>query len=317
MFGKKKKKEVVNEVVEEPVEETVTLKEQLAPIMENGSRLLNEKAELSDCGDDMGAIRESFTSLQEQGEIIKTSVQEFSEKFEEVSDVTKHFEDIATNMNKTASVTRDDILKVKESSEALDKMITSLQDVVNEFSDNFSAIIETVKQISGVANQTNLLALNASIEAARAGESGRGFAVVAEQVNVLSVDTKDLAATIGSAMEKLEANNSRLMNSIEDTHNAMAESLEYINETEEVISGITDVASEIDEKREGIEQSFDECREHLSSVTQTVDDSDSLYARADSDITDIEENLSKKSSLFEEMTEVLEQYPAKINEVCN
>ena len=276
MFGKKKKQEEI-EIIEEKKPE-VTLREKLSPIVE--------------------------------------SVLSFNEKFQAVSEVTAHFENIVGKMNDTVITTKKDIEKVRIASRAVDEMIKSVQAVVKEFGDNFEAIMDTVQQISGIANQTNLLALNASIEAARAGESGRGFAVVAEQVNVLSVDTKSLVAKIGGAMEKPEVNNQKLMDSIEDTHKAMARSLDSIDETEKVVSTISDVAAEISDKRSDLDHTFGECKDYLSTVSETIDQTDQLYDNVGKSINDMARNVTKKSLIFEDMSNILEQYPAMIKRIC-
>ena len=314
MFGKKKKQEEI-EIIEEKKPE-VTLREKLSPIVESGAYLTAEKNKLQQDEEDFKIIRQSFAVLQSQGEEIKESVLSFNEKFQAVSDVTAHFENIVGKMNDTVITTKKDIEKVRIASRAVDEMIKSVQAVVKEFGDNFEAIMDTVQQISGIANQTNLLALNASIEAARAGESGRGFAVVAEQVNVLSVDTKSLVAKIGGAMEKPEVNNQKLMDSIEDTHKAMARSLDSIDETEKVVSTISDVAAEISDKRSDLDHTFGECKDYLSTVSETIDQTDQLYDNVGKSINDMARNVTKKSLIFEDMSNILEQYPAMIKRIC-
>ena len=319
MFGKSKKKaepEVVeNNNLKESFEKQID--EQLSPLVESGNDLLEEKDNLPSAEEDFQTMKDSVDSLREHREAIKQSVEVFSEKFSYVSNVPAHFEDVIEKMHETANATKADIGKVREASQSLDGMITSLQDVVGEFSENFSSIMETIQEISGIANQTNLLALNASIEAARAGESGRGFAVVAEQVNALSVDTKNLVEAIGSAMEKLESNNTKLMASIEDTHNAMTESLEFINETDEVASGISEVASEIEGKRDNLSQAFGECIEYLDNVTARVDEADTYYDAVDNSMEDTIECANRKSEFIDNMSDVLGKLPEAVDNVRN
>ena len=313
MFGRKKVQD--EEVVVEKKPE-VSLRKKLSPIVESSAYLTAEKNKLQKEEEDFRTIRQSFHALKEQEEVVKASVEDFSGKFEEVAAVTTHFEDIVDKMNQTAEDTREDIKRVRTSSQSVDDMISAVQTVVDEFSGNFSAIMDTVAQISGVANQTNLLALNASIEAARAGESGRGFAVVAEQVNLLSVDTKKLVATIGEAMQKLESSNRRLLDSIEETHKAMAQSLEYINDTESVVDSISNVASEISNKRTDMDKIFGECQTYLDSVGSTIEDSKRYYDDVGDSIDEMARNVTKKSLIFEDMSNILEQYPKMVERIC-
>lgn len=75
-----------------------------------------------------------------------------------------------------------------------------------------NSLLQSVKQISGIAqeirsiaSQTNLLALNAAIEAARAGEVGRGFAVVAGEVKNLSQRVQGATLRITDIVEAVQS----------------------------------------------------------------------------------------------------------------
>lgn len=318
MFGKKKKTEAPAAAVQQsrPRENTADLRKKLSPIIESSKYLTNEKSKLQQEEEDFQGIRHSFEALQEQEQMIKGVVEDFQSKFEEVTDVTKKFGTIVERIHQTAEESQGDIEKVRQASISVDEMIAGVGEVVNEFNENFKAIMDTVQQISGIANQTNLLALNASIEAARAGETGRGFAVVAEQVNLLSVDTKNLVESIGDSMEKLEANNKHLMDSLEETRKAMAESLEHINQTEEVVTSIREVAKEIDDQSADMDTAFEECSQHLDSVQDTIDTSKAFYEDVETNIEAMARNITKKSLIFEDISNILDQYPAVVDRIC-
>ena len=317
MFGRKKNTEVkAAPTQQKPKENTAELRKKLSPIIESSKYLANEKNKLQREEEDFQVIRHSFEALQEQDQMIKGVVQAFQSKFDEVTDVTKNFSAIVEKIHQTAEESQGDIENVRQASISVDEMIADVGEVVNEFNENFKAIMDTVQQISGIANQTNLLALNASIEAARAGETGRGFAVVAEQVNLLSVDTKNLVESIGDSMEKLETNNKHLMESLEETRKAMAESLEHINQTEEVVTSIREVAKEIDDQSADMDKAFEECSQHLDSVNDTIDTSKAFYEDVESNIEAMARNITQKSLIFEDISNILDQYPAVVDRIC-
>jgi len=137
-----------------------------------------------------------------------------------ISDVSGAFfdlkDDITTQEDKTGML-RDDVFKLKESSEQ---------------------VLAILKVISSISDQTNLLALNAAIEAARAGEAGRGFAVVADEVRQLSQNTQksldqtsDTITSVTSSTVTIE----KTVDVIKDFMTRMAESTEKLTEQIETL----------------------------------------------------------------------------------
>jgi methyl-accepting chemotaxis protein len=59
---------------------------------------------------------------------------------------------------------------------------------------------EAIRAINGLTQYSNLLAINARIEAARIGEQGRGFAVIAQHMRDLSVNIRESADKVSTAI---------------------------------------------------------------------------------------------------------------------
>ncbi len=232
---KKKKQQAETEArmeQEKAGRDRAELRRQLSPISESSKYLLSEKNRLQQEGDDFRSISESFDALKEQELVVKATVNQFRDKFDEVTEVTTHFEEIVKEMRKTAT------------------------------------------------------------------------------------DTKNLVASIKSAMETLENNNKKLLESIGYTKTAMEKSMEYIGHTEEVIGSIANVASRISAKSQDMEDVFGECRTCLSDVDRTIDGSQGYYDNVSQNLGVMARNITKKSLIFEDISNVLEQYPGIIEKVC-
>ena len=98
------------------------------------------------------------------------------------------------------------------STQAVERARDAIADVGSEV----SAIVATLRDVSGAAGQitkialqTRLVAFNASVEAKRAGEAGRGFSVVADAVRELAskVDesSRRIMETVGRLDQRIEA----------------------------------------------------------------------------------------------------------------
>jgi len=138
-----------------------------------------------------------------------------------IADVSKGAQQAAAQAELTTKT-------AKEGSEAVGKVVASMQSIA----DSASQIYEIIDVISDIAEQTNLLALNAAIEAARAGDHGKGFAVVADEVRKLAErtaeSTKEIAGLIKESTKKVEEGQKltevsrgsldRIVAAVEDTH---------------------------------------------------------------------------------------------------
>ncbi len=308
-----KKKNIIAEEAAVAAEKAKKQKEDTIKraLQEIGSYSIEQKnklqAEEKDTIAGIDTIKDSFSLVEEKYDAITASVGSFQDQFKSLAEITTAFDSIAAELVDTADNTYAGMEAVDESSAGVSTTIDEVQAVFSQFQSSFDEIRDKVEQISGFASQTNLLALNASIEAARAGEAGRGFAIVADSVNDLAKEIQSVVTSIRESMAQLDANNNRLVDSIENTKTAIEASHDRIVETQGTIAGIKTVADNVTSQSQHMTSVYDSCQMSISSISANIDDSVQYFAKVDEDIDDIKVQITKKGFMFEDMNNVLEQ----------
>ncbi len=129
------------------------------------------------------------------------AVEEISSTIENVNAQTKHNTKNVQDANTMALASKE---AARSGKEEMQQMLVAMSNI-SESSDNISAVIKVIEDISF---QTNLLALNAAVEAARAGQYGKGFAVVAEEVRSLAARSQKAAK---ETAELIQNSNERVL----------------------------------------------------------------------------------------------------------
>lgn len=118
---------------------------------------------------------ERSQAQSEETQQVATAMTEMSATIREVAQNAEETSHRAQDANQHAGHSRKDIEQAIDSARAMQGQMSTLSDNILELKDQSDAISTVVKTINDIAEQTNLLALNAAIEAARAGEQGRGL----------------------------------------------------------------------------------------------------------------------------------------------
>lgn len=111
-------------------------------------------------------------------------------------------------------------------------------------------ITDIAGTIKGISEQTNLLGLNAAIEAARVGSAGAGFGVVAAEVRKLSVESKNATISIEDTLNAIKDSIHQMQNDFQDISSSTQEEAKLVNEFMIEIEKLTKTAADLREYAE-------------------------------------------------------------------
>ena len=215
----------------------------------------------------MNELTDNNNMLQDR---TTSSTQMTSDIRAQVENVVALIGEMVTLVEKTQShsgVSAEDLKSLVNTAATMSQLSTELENVLENFRQEFEMVKQETGTIEKITNQTNLLALNASIEAARAGEAGRGFAVVAEQIRTLSIETHASSDQIRDALSRLDATSAKMTSSIEETLQLIQITLEKVTQTGD---NVNQIASDSVQLGNHIQVVNNAIKEVESSNTQLV-----------------------------------------------
>lgn len=199
-----------------------------------------------------------------------SSTQMTSDIRAQVENVVALISEMVSLVGKTeshSSVSAKDLQSLVSTATTMSELSTELENVLQNFQQEFGMVKQETGTIEKITNQTNLLALNASIEAARAGEAGKGFAVVAEQIRTLSTETHASSGQIREALSRLDATSAKMTASIEETLKLIKVTLEKVTHTGENVNQIASDSAQLGRHIQVVDNAIKEVE---SSNTQLV-----------------------------------------------
>ena len=199
-----------------------------------------------------------------------SSTQMTSDIRAQVENVVALISEMVSLVGKTeshSSVSAKDLQSLVSTATTMSELSTELENVLQNFQQEFGMVKQETGTIEKITNQTNLLALNASIEAARAGEAGKGFAVVADQIRTLSTETHASSGQIREALSRLDATSAKMIASIEETLKLIQVTLEKVTHTGENVNQIASDSAQLGRHIQVVDNAIKEVE---SSNTQLV-----------------------------------------------
>lgn len=297
---------------EKKVEAVVTAeKKDVYPICHVADCILDYQKKLAqqevESLDEMAAVQDTFAQVQQENERLTGQLGGLTDAFARVGEVAERFDGVRNEIADAVTGAQQSIDELKSSS-------AEVQDSFDEINETFAGVQSSVHQIknfmqeiSAIAKKTNILALNASIEAARAGEQGKGFAVVAVEVEKLAKGIKDLVTMVESSIAEVEDGTVRLNGNIEESKTAVGENVEKVSNITAVFDQIIAAADGAGNVQQDIQGVVDESRNRLNEVNSSFASEERQFAEALAHVSRANELGTTKSSMFEDMTNLVSQ----------
>lgn len=305
-------------VEEKQVEVKIEKKQDLYPISHIADSLKDYQKKLVQKEvsslEELREIQLSFDKVLEDNKIMQEKMDVFRERFQSVGQVAGQFDNVKLEIISSLDEAQQQVNGLKQSSEKVEEHFEEIQSTFADFQVSVQQIKECMKKIVSIANQTNMLALNASIEAARAGEQGKGFAVVADEVKNLASEIKQLVGAVDSSIGDVELGTDKLNSSITASKEAMNQSMDNVESTYQVFDKITDATSSVQYVQEQIAEALDITNSELDAVNQTIEATSNQYQSVLDHIEKANELGSTKSSMFEDMDNMLSQIGPLVKE---
>lgn len=249
----------------------------------DGVTVVRELADENKQGAD--SVVKSMEELTQNNDILYNKTMSSMDK---TSDINTQVENVASLIAEMVNLIQESIEHANLSAEELADVVSTtntmadlssqVEQVLENFKQDFDMVKEETGTIEGITFQTNLLALNASIEAARAGAAGKGFAVVADQIQGLSVETKNSSGRIRDALTHLDETSGKMTQSITQTLELIQTTREKLTLVKDSVTSITKDSTTlgenikvIDGAMKDVESSNHDMVDNMKQVCDTMD----------------------------------------------
>jgi hypothetical protein len=222
-----------------------------------------------------------------------SSLEETSAAVEEITSMTTTNSEHAQEANTLAQETRESINKGNVALKQMDASMESLRSSTEETSN----IIKTIDEI---AFQTNLLALNAAVEAARAGEAGQGFAVVAEEVRNLAIRSSQAAKETSEIIQRSQEAFGQSEEKVTIVSNVLTEIIEKDQNVAELVSEISSASVQ---QAQGLDQ-INKTMQHIDNITQNnangAEENAAVAQSLKDEVVKLQQSIRKVQALVED-----------------
>ena len=256
----------------------------------------------------MGELNGNNVRLQDRTTSSTQMTSDIRAQVENVVDLIGEMVTLVEKSETHASESAQDLDSLVNTAATMSELSSDLEQVLQEFEQEFDMVKQETGTIEKITNQTNMLALNASIEAARAGEAGKGFDVVANQIRTLSTETHDSSDQIREALSRLDTTSEKMMATIEETLRLIQITLEKVTQTGENVNQITSDSEQLGRHIQVVDHAIKEVE---NSNTQLV----SNMEQVSEIVGTITECIAHSSQTSERMLSKYEETSNNINTI--
>ncbi len=262
----------------------------------------------------LSMVNSSFHHVLQEAEAFYEKLHDFESAFSDINNVAGQFSEVQDEITRSVMQAQNEVEDLKNSSLQVETHFSEMESTFADFQTALRKIKVCTGKIVSIAEQTNILALNATIEAARAGEQGKGFGVVAVEVKHLADEIKDLVAEVDAGINDVEMGTDQLSVSISTSQQALDESLAKVNQTGEMFDQITRSAEGASAVQTEISGVINDSRSELKELCRVFDKTKQLHLDVQQHIAQASNLGTTKSSMFEDVDNMLSQISPIIQE---
>jgi methyl-accepting chemotaxis protein len=292
-------------------------------IQKSSSNIDNQSENLAALSEEMASSTENVaTAIDDVAKGTGTQASDLVSIAGILNDFSLKFEKMISTI-KDIDLSTGEIKNMADGSNAdMKKVINSVQNVSDAFSDliskiknvgqNVNRINEITNLINSISEQTNLLALNAAIEAARAGECGKGFSVVAEEIRNLAEQSKESSINIGELISEISDETDLMVKTTDIMKNELVNQKNDIDTAMESFAKITNAVDDTRPKVQGINASVEDIDkskriilekvEGVSAIAEEVSASSEEIAASSQEMNASSEELAASAQVLSNMT---------------
>ena len=250
--------------------------------------------------DSMEDLAEKNRMLSQRIDSSMEMTKDIDNQVENVANLVENIVHISEKSEEHANNSAIELERVVESTNAMARLSTEVEVVLNEFKNQFDRVKQETGTIENISSQTNLLALNASIEAARAGEAGKGFAVVADEIRNLSMGTQNSSNSIMEELKNLEDTSDKMTESITTILKLISETLETMQAVNSSVRMIADDSKELGKEIQIVDHAMKSVESSNKNMVENMNQVQDIMVTMTESVVESENTTNSMLSKYEE-----------------